>query len=78
MTTHIHNHSSLSKITDLLFARQTPYVSAEQHKGLLNSLKAWQTRRAAEAELNRLSDRDLADIGLTRQQIPEVIVRGQR
>jgi uncharacterized protein YjiS (DUF1127 family) len=73
MTTHIHNHSSLSKITDLLFARQTPYVSAEQHKGLLNSLKAWQTRRAAEAELNRLSDRDLADIGLTRQSIPAAV-----
>jgi uncharacterized protein YjiS (DUF1127 family) len=78
MTTNIHNSFTLGKVGAMLFARQTPMVAAERHQGMLESLKSWRARRAAQAELNNLSDRELADIGVTRQQIPEVIVRGQR
>jgi uncharacterized protein YjiS (DUF1127 family) len=77
MATNISNQSSLSKLAELIFARQTPMVAAEQHASLINSFRAWRQRRAAAAELSGLSDRDLSDIGLTRQGIPAA-VRGQR
>jgi uncharacterized protein YjiS (DUF1127 family) len=77
MTTNIHNRTNLGKFGDLLFARQTPMVAAERHKGILDSFADWRARRAAKAELSSLSDRELADIGLTRQEIPHA-VRGQR
>jgi uncharacterized protein YjiS (DUF1127 family) len=35
-------------------------------------LKAWPARRAAMSELAGLTDRELADIGLTRQSIPQL------
>lgn len=69
MSTNITNPFSLGKFGDLLFTRQTPMVTAERHKSLLNSLKAWRARRKAEAELVSLSDRELADIGVSRQGI---------
>lgn len=78
MTTNIQNSSTFGKVGALLFARQTPMVAAERHSSLLASLKSWRARRAAQTELSNLSDRELADIGVSRQQIPEVIVRGQR
>lgn len=78
MSTSIQNSSTLGKVSALLFARQSPMVAAERHTGLLASLKSWRARRAAQAELTNLSDRELADIGVTRQQIPEVVVRGAR
>lgn len=78
MSTSIQNSSTLGKVSALLFARQTPLVAAERHNGLLASLQSWRARRAAKAELNSLSDRELADIGVTRQQIAEVVVRGAR
>jgi uncharacterized protein YjiS (DUF1127 family) len=73
MATNIHNQSSLGKFSELLFVRQTPYEAAEKHKSLLDGFKAWRQRRAAEAELASLSDRDLSDIGLTRQGIPAAV-----
>ncbi|MDE8347151.1 MAG: DUF1127 domain-containing protein [Acidocella sp.] len=73
MTTNIHNHAALGKFGELLFTRQTPMVAAERHRGLLDSFRAWRERRAAAAELSNLSDRDLADIGLTRQDIPNAV-----
>ncbi len=73
MTTNIHSNHALGKLGDLLFARQTPVVAAEKHKGFLASIKAWNQYRAAEAELAGLSDRDLADIGLTRQGIRSAV-----
>jgi len=75
MASTIHNHFSLGKISDLLFVRQTPAVAAETHKGFTGWLTEWRDRRNATAELSRLSDRDLADIGLTRQEIPAVVRR---
>ncbi|MDR3521410.1 MAG: DUF1127 domain-containing protein [Acidocella sp.] len=78
MTTNIYNSFSLGKVGSLLFARQTPMVAAERHPTLLASLKAWRERRAAKAELESLSDRELADIGVTRQEISSVVVRGPR
>lgn len=77
MTTNIHNHFSLGKLGDLVFARQTPLVAAEQHKSLLGGFKAWRQRNAAEAELTGLSDRELSDIGLTRQGIKAAVRVGQ-
>lgn len=73
MTTNIHTETTLGKFGDLLFARQSPMVAAERHKGLLASLAAWRARRAAKAELSSLSDRELADIGITRQDIPAAV-----
>ncbi len=77
MTNTIHNHSTLSKFSELLFVRQTPQVAAEQHPSLLQSLIAWRTRRAAKTELTNMSDRELADIGVRRQDIPAVVAKGK-
>jgi uncharacterized protein YjiS (DUF1127 family) len=73
MSTNIHNQSSLSKFGELLFARQTPQVSAERHKGLFETFRAWRARRAAESELSNMSDRALADIGVNRDNIKEAV-----
>ncbi len=73
MTSTIQNNAAFAKLGGFLFARQTPLLSAERHKGLLNGFSAWRERRAAERELSQLSDRELADIGLTREQIPAVV-----
>ena len=75
MSSTIQNHSTLSKFGSLIFARQTPYAAAERHPSLLNSLRSWRERRATTAELSALSDRNLADIGLTRADIPAVVRR---
>jgi uncharacterized protein YjiS (DUF1127 family) len=73
MSSTIRNQATLSKIGSLVFARQTPLVSAERHASLLNNLRDWRARRAAAAELSSLSDRSLEDIGLTRDDIPAVV-----
>ncbi|WP_424134427.1 DUF1127 domain-containing protein [Roseomonas chloroacetimidivorans] len=44
-------------------------------KRLVARFAAWLERRRAEAELNSLTDRELADIGLTRAEIP-FLLRG--
>jgi uncharacterized protein YjiS (DUF1127 family) len=77
MSSTIQNHNAIAKIGSLLFARQTPMLAAERHQGIVESIKSWRARRAAAAELAALSDRELADIGLTRQEIPAAL-RGQR
>ena len=41
--------------------------------GLSASLTDWQQRRRAYAELAGLDDRSLADIGITRSEIPYVL-----
>jgi uncharacterized protein YjiS (DUF1127 family) len=81
MTTHNQTSSflSLGKFGGMLFNRQTPVRNAETHPGILSSLfggfNTWRERRAAVNELAGLSDRELADIGLTREQIPDVVYR---
>ncbi len=83
MSNATHNHSSnllsLGKFGNLLFSRQPPILDANTHPGIFAGLarhyNAWVERRAALAELSGLSDRALADIGLTRQQIPEAVRR---
>jgi len=73
MSSTIKNQATQSRIGSLVFARQTPHVAAERHASLLNSLRNWRARRAAAAELSSLSDRSLADIGLTRGDIPRAV-----
>jgi len=73
MSSTIQNQATLSRIGSLVFARQTPRVAAERHASLINSLRSWRERRAAAAELTSLSDRSLADIGLTRGDIARVV-----
>jgi uncharacterized protein YjiS (DUF1127 family) len=73
MSSTIRNQATLSRIGSLVFARQTPLVSAERHASLLNALRGWRERRAATMELSSLSDRNLADIGLTRGDISRVV-----
>jgi uncharacterized protein YjiS (DUF1127 family) len=77
MATNISDQRSLGKFGALLFVRQTPLVEAERHPSLLTQFRTWRARRAAEMELSGLSDRELADIGLTRQEIPVVVRRGR-
>ncbi len=66
-----------SKFGDLLFTRQPAVLGAKTHKSLVASLSsrlgAWRERRLAAAELASLSDRELADIGVSRHEIPEVV-----
>ena len=73
MSTTIHNPTTLGKLGALVFVRQAPITNAERRDTLVNRFRAWRERRAAAAELNRLSDRCLADIGLTRQGIDEML-----
>ena len=40
--------------------------------GLIARLQAWFERRSVAAELNALSDRELADIGLSRAELGQV------
>ena len=71
------NHFSLGKFGALLFTRQPGFPEAPEHKGVFAALAEWRRRRRAAAELSGLSDRDLADIGLTRQEIPQAARRGR-
>ena len=71
------NHFSLGKFGAFLFARQPGFPQAPRHKSLFGALAAWRNRRRATTELSGLSDRNLADIGVTRQEIPEVVRRGR-
>jgi len=73
MFSTIHNPTTLGKLGALVFARQAPIMDAERHDTLVNRFLAWRERRAAAAELHQLSDRCLADIGLTRQGIDEML-----
>jgi uncharacterized protein YjiS (DUF1127 family) len=71
MATNIPSPSALGKLTDMIFARATPKVAAEL--SLAGRIAAWRRQRQAEADLARLSDRELADIGLTRQSIAAAV-----
>ncbi len=71
MATNIPSTSPLSKLTDMIFAATTPKLAAEQ--SLTARLAAWRRQRQAEADLARLSDRELADIGLNRQTISAAV-----
>jgi uncharacterized protein YjiS (DUF1127 family) len=77
MATNISDQPTLSKLGALIFSRRSPLVEAERQPGVLAQLNSWRARRSAEAELSALSDRELADIGLTRQEIPSVVRRGR-
>jgi uncharacterized protein YjiS (DUF1127 family) len=44
---------------------------------LIATLKTWNDERITRRELNALSDRELADIGLSRSDI-DMVARGQR
>ncbi len=69
MSSSIHDRLSLSKLGAMVLA--WPAGQAP----LLQAFTAWRQRRAAAAELHGMSDRNLADIGLTRQDIPGVLRR---
>jgi len=43
---------------------------------VIDFLRAWQKRSRISCQLGRMSDRDLADIGITRGDI-DAVVRGQ-
>jgi uncharacterized protein YjiS (DUF1127 family) len=77
MATNISNQPSLGKFGALLFVRQGPLVEAESRPSLLEQFNTGRARRAAQNELSGLSDRELADIGLTRQEIPAVVRNGR-
>jgi uncharacterized protein YjiS (DUF1127 family) len=76
-----HNQSSgqlsLGKFSGMFFTRQTRFMDAKTHPGIfsafLKRINAWRVERAAANELSGLSDRELADIGLTRLDIPTVV-----
>ena len=65
------------------YAAEPRYAAAPQSKGffaLLRSVVRWVAelpeRQAGMAELNNLSDRELADIGLNRADVPHVYEEG--
>ena len=64
---------SLGKFGDLIFTRQTPVSGVKTHESIFSAivgrLQNWRAERAAAAELAGLSDRELADIGISREQI---------
>jgi uncharacterized protein YjiS (DUF1127 family) len=64
---------NLNKFADLLFTRQPLCVEAPRHKSLLDGFSSWRARRAAEEELSSLSDRELADIGVNRENIHNAV-----
>ncbi len=71
-----------SRLSGLLFTRpvfkrQAGYANAPRHKSVLGAFAEWRRRRHAATELNSLSDRELADIGVSRQEIPDVLRRGR-
>ncbi|HQT47543.1 MAG TPA: DUF1127 domain-containing protein [Acidocella sp.] len=69
MASNIQNHFSFGKFGEM--SAHTP--AAARRQGLLETFRAWRERRAAEAELQALSDRDLADIGISRYDIREAV-----
>lgn len=77
MTKTNHNQVSgalsLGKFGDLIFTRQSAVPDAKTHPSIFSAiagrLHALRAQRAAAAELAGLSDRELADIGVNRQQI---------
>lgn len=64
----IHQHPSTASRTDS--ARRKPRVTVAQL--ILRAVQRWQRRRAI-AELQRLGDRQLHDIGLARSEIPSAV-----
>ena len=52
-------------------ARNAVITSAMQR--MVSGFAAWMQRRRAEAELLSLTDRELADIGITRSDIPAIL-----
>ncbi|WP_043828911.1 DUF1127 domain-containing protein [Muricoccus aerilatus] len=52
-------------------ARNAVITSALQR--MVSGFAAWMQRRRAEAELLSLTDRELADIGITRSDIPSIL-----
>jgi len=67
MAINIPSTSPLGKLTDMFSTRTSAERAAAP--SLVTRLAAWRRQREAEAELARLSDRELADIGITRQSI---------
>ena len=74
MSSSIHDRLSLSKLGAMVRPRQQSSRRTSQPI-LTQAFLAWRERRAAAAELYAMSDRNLADIGLTRQDIPAVLRR---
>ena len=79
MANTTQSFNAFAKFGELFFDRQAPVLGAKTHTGVFTSLaqsfNAWRSRRIAAAELSNLTDRELADIGVTRQEIPEVVGR---
>lgn len=53
--------------------RQFPGASHSQQKGLLGRFRDWRLRRRRGDELTAMSDRELADIGFRREQLPALL-----
>ncbi len=77
MSSSIHDRPSLSKLGAMVLARYRPSRRA-MRQNLLQAFITWRQRRAAAVELYAMSDRNLADIGLTRQDIPAVLRRSTK
>ena len=56
-----------------IFSKMVSNVAEIVDRLIIRRLIKWHNRRIAIAELNRLDDRMLADIGLMRSEIPQVI-----
>ncbi|WP_338661836.1 DUF1127 domain-containing protein [Pararoseomonas sp. SCSIO 73927] len=69
--------ANIRQLSDIELLRQANEarnaVLASGLQRLLAGFAGWMQRRRAEAELRALTDRELADIGLTRAEIPFVL-----
>lgn len=78
MSSSIPNRSPLGKLGEFVFTRQSAIRKAPTHPSLLGRFNSWRAKVAARDELDNLSDRELADIGLTRIQIAAAVRTGNR
>jgi len=74
MSATIQDRGPLGKLASVFFAPQRGYKiaryrTAERHSSLKAGFAIWRARRAVEAELESLSDRELDDIGIARCEI---------
>ncbi|WP_298283412.1 DUF1127 domain-containing protein [Acidocella sp.] len=70
MTTTAFNHGNSAKFGGLFFVPQALRSGSPLRVELANAFRRWRERRSAIAELDSLSERELADIGLSRADLP--------
>ena len=76
MSAHIANQATFSlgnlSYIDSSYDEQLPAPPALRKRSIFARLRAWQQRRQVAAELTLMTDRELADVGLSRSDLSRV------